>query len=156
MRGGRGCARDGVEVVSCNAAWVGGALCAAHGVDGVEDALMDISWALVLLEVVRCSLLSRSWWCALSVAALAPQGFVCWRGWGRTTPVAVVDIVFHMFIELLKQECALQAHLLYAAVQAEDAEACAVVRLFNVIDAPAEVDAFAVISGFNGWWEIFL
>lgn len=83
------------------------------------------------------------------VAALAPQRLVggCWR-W-RAAAVAVVDVVFHVFVELLEKEGALKTHLLDAAVQAQDALACRVVGLVNVVDAPAEFDAFAVVCGLD-------
>ena len=61
-----------------------------------------------------------------------------------------------MPLQLFKQEGALKAHLLDAAIQALYALSCAIVVLFNVVDAPAQVNAFAVVGGLDGRWQIFL
>jgi hypothetical protein len=54
-----------------------------------------------------------------------------------------------VFLELVEEEGALEAHLLDAPVQALDALSCAVVVLLDVVDAPAQFDAFAVVGGFD-------
>jgi hypothetical protein len=89
------------------------------------------------------------------VAPLAPQGLVCWRRWWAAAAIAIVDVVLHMFVQLLQQECALEAHLLDSAIQACDAQARAVVVLFDVGYAAAEVDAFAVVGTFDRGGEVF-
>lgn len=89
------------------------------------------------------------------VAPLAPQGLIRWGGWWAAAAIAVVDIVLHVLVQLLEKECALEAHLLDAAVQACDAQARAVVVLFNIGYAAAEVDAFAVIGPFDRRGEVF-
>jgi hypothetical protein len=116
----------------------------------MEDRLVLMlytSWALVL----QAANLTGSWGRrALSVvAAFTPERLICGRGRRRAASVAVIDIVFHVLVELLEKKCALETHLLDAAIQAQDALAGRVVGLFNVVDAPAEVDAFAVISTFD-------
>ena len=90
------------------------------------------------------------------VTALAPQWLVCGRRGRRAAAVAVVDVVFHVFVELLEEEGALEAHLLDAAVEAQDALARAVVGFFDVVDAAPEIDAFAVVGGFDGRRQVFL
>lgn len=89
------------------------------------------------------------------VAPFAPQGLIGWGGRWAAAAIAVVDIVLHVLVQLLEQECALEAHLLDAAVQACDAQARAVVVLFNVGYAAAEVDAFAVVGAFDRRREVF-
>lgn len=54
-----------------------------------------------------------------------------------------------MFINLFEEEGALEAHLLDSAVEARDAQAGAVVGVFNVGDAAAQVDAFSVVCCFD-------
>lgn len=61
-----------------------------------------------------------------------------------------------MFVELLEEEGALEAHLLHAAVEAQDSLTGGVVGLFDVVNAAAELDAFAVVGGFDGGGEVFL
>jgi putative intracellular protease/amidase len=61
-----------------------------------------------------------------------------------------------VFVELLEEEGALEAHLLDAAVEAQDALARAVVGFFDVVDAAPEIDAFAVVGGFDGRRQVFL
>jgi len=39
-------------------------------------------------------------------AAFTPQRLICRRGRRGATPVAVVDVVFHVFVELFEQESA--------------------------------------------------
>ena len=51
---------------------------------------------------------------------------------------------------------ALEAHVLDAAVQALDALSCAVVVLLDVVDAPAQFDAFAVVGGLDRGREVLL
>jgi hypothetical protein len=60
-----------------------------------------------------------------------------------------------VFVQLLKEKRALQPHLLDAAVQARDAQARAVVVLFDVGYAAAEVDAFPVVGAFDRGREVF-
>lgn len=60
-----------------------------------------------------------------------------------------------MFVELLKKECALESHLLDAAVQACNAQARAIVVLFDVGYAAAEVDAFSVVGAFDRGRKVF-
>lgn len=61
-----------------------------------------------------------------------------------------------MLVELLEKEGAFKTHLLDAAIQAQDPLARGVVGFLDVIDASAEVDAFAVVSGFDRGREVFL
>jgi hypothetical protein len=93
----------------------------------------------------------RSWWRrALSVMApLAPQRFIRRRGRWRTTPIAIVDVVFHVLVELFEQEGALETHLLDAPIEAQDALAGGVVGFFDIVNAASQVDAFAVVGGLD-------
>jgi hypothetical protein len=94
---------------------------------------------------------------ALSVVgAFAAQRLVGGCGRRGAAAVAVVDVVFHVFVELLEEKGALESHFLDASIKAQDALAGRVVGLFDVVDAPAEVDAFAVVGGFDRGREIFL
>lgn len=90
------------------------------------------------------------------VSALASQRLVGWRRRWTAAPVTVVHIIFHMLIDLLEEEGSLQPHLLDTTVETRDTKASAVVVLLDVIDAPAQVDAFAVIGCFNRWWKVLL
>lgn len=87
---------------------------------------------------------------------LATERFVCWC-WGKTAAsVRIVDVVFHMLVQLFKEEGSFQPHLGDCAVKSLDSEAGAVVVFFDVVDAPAEFDAFSVVGDFDGWGEVFL
>jgi hypothetical protein len=150
-RGGPGA--HGGEVARGHAAGVWGALRAAHGVHAVECVWLNTAGALM----------HGACWAGAGgrrafsvVGAFAAQRLVggCGR-WGGTA-VAVVDVVFHMFVELFEKEGALEAHLLDAPVKAQDALAGRVVGLFDVVDAPAEVDAFTVVRSFDRGREVFL
>ena len=89
------------------------------------------------------------------VAPLAPQGLIRWGRRRAAAAIAVVDVVLHVFVELLKKECALESHLLDAAVQACDAQARAIIVLFDVGYAAAEVDAFSVVGAFDRGRKVF-
>lgn len=92
----------------------------------------------------------------LPVRTLTPQRLVRRRRWGRTAPVAVVKVVFHVLLQLLEEEGALEPHLGDASVQPFDAEARAVVVLFDVVDAAPQLDAFAVVGCLDRRWEVLL
>lgn len=83
------------------------------------------------------------------MAPLATQRFVCGSWRRRTTPVAVIEIEFHVLVELFEEKGSLEAHLGYAAGKAGDAEASRVVGVLDVIDAPSNVDALAVVGGLD-------
>lgn len=61
-----------------------------------------------------------------------------------------------MLVELLEEEGALEAHFLDSAVEPDDAGAGAVVGVVDVGYAPLEVDAFAIVGGFDRGREVFL
>lgn len=84
--------------------------------------MLDAAWALVLhlYSPRRRRRLSQ-------VAAFAPQRLVCRRRRRRATAVAVVNVVFHVFVQLLEEEGTLQTHLLHTSVQTQDALAGRVV-----------------------------
>lgn len=90
------------------------------------------------------------------MAALAAKGLVG-RCWGRAgAAVRVVHAVFLVLLQAVEEEGAFETHLLDPAIQALDALSCAIVVLFNVVDAPAQLDALAVVGGFDGWWKVLL
>ena len=93
---------------------------------------------------------------AFPVTALAAERLVCgcWRHAGAA--LRVVQAGFLVLLQLVQQEGALEAHLLDAAVQALDALSCAVVVLLDVVDAPAQFDAFAVVGGLDRGREVLL
>lgn len=94
--------------------------------------------------------------CALPIVApFASQWLVCWSGRWAAAAIAVVDVVLHVFVELLKKKCALETHLLNSAVQACDAQARAVIVLFDIGYAAAEVDTFPVVGAFNRGRKVF-
>jgi hypothetical protein len=143
---------DGAEVCSCaaggNARWVGRAVCATHRhPEAVLHAHLLLSTSPNLL---------RTPFPMSTSTPLTPQRLIRRRGRRTATPVAVVDVVFHVFVQLLKEKGALEAHLLDAAVEAQDALARAVVAVFDVGDAAAQVDAFSVVGGFDRGGEVFL
>lgn len=89
-------------------------------------------------------------WGALSVVApLAAQRLVGWGRRGAATPIAVVDVVLHVLVELFEEKSALEAHLLDSTVQSGYAQARAIVVVFDVGYPAAKVDAFAVVGGFD-------
>lgn len=90
------------------------------------------------------------------MTALAAQGLVCGGRRRGTAAVRVVHVVFLVLLQLLEEKGTLESHLLDAAVQPCDALARAIVVLFNVGDAAAELDAFSVVSGFDRGREFFL
>jgi hypothetical protein len=53
-----------------------------------------------------------------------------------------------MLVQLLEEECAFKAHLLDPAMEALDAQARAIVAIFNVGDTPSEIDTFFVVCLF--------
>lgn len=79
-----------------------------------------------------------------------PQRLVRRRRRRGGTSVGVVDVVFHMLVELLEEEGALKAHFCDCAVEPLYAEPRAVVVLLDVIDPSSEFDAFAIVGGFDG------
>jgi hypothetical protein len=92
----------------------------------------------------------------LPMTAFAAAWFIRGRRRGRGAAIRVVDIILHVFHELVEEKCALEAHLGDCAAEAFDAQARAVVAIFDVVDAAAELDAFSVVSCFDRWREIFL
>lgn len=131
---GRGRAR-GAKVRGPLAVWVGRALRARRGVHVVLHVVLLVLHAARAMQLDAGTTGGRR---ALAVvAAFAAQGLVGGRGRGAGAAVAVVDGVFHVFVELLEEEGALEAHLLDAPVEPRDAEPRAVVVLFDVVDAAA-------------------
>jgi hypothetical protein len=132
-----GCAAaERVEVAGRDAARVGRALRAGHGVHGVQDRLVLVLHAAGALVLQPAYLAGSGGRRAFSVvAAFAPE--------------RLVGVVLHVLVELLEEEGALQTHLLDAPVQAQDALAGRVVGLLNVVDAPAEFNAFAIVGAFD-------
>jgi hypothetical protein len=152
------CAEERVRV----AAGVRGAVCAGQrgdAVRGVRDSQVRgpvVAWGgcAGCARVASDAVFRRGVWvcrgrCALPVTALAAERLVCgcWRDAGAA--FRVVEAVVLVFLELVEEEGALEAHLLDAPVQALDALSCAVVVLLDVVDAPAQFDAFAVVGGFD-------
>lgn len=115
--------------------------------------VVQTAWARLLCRAGRSAWRRRA---LAVVTALAAQRLVRGRGRRTAAAVAVVDGVFHVLVDLLEEEGALETHLLDAAVQARDAQTGAIVVLLNVVDAPADVDAFPVVGAFDRGWEVFL
>ena len=63
--------------------------------------------------------------------------------------VAVIDVVLHPLRELLQQECSLKSEFHDGALDASLARAYDIVAVFDLVDAPLELDAFAVIGSFD-------
>lgn len=113
--------------------------------------VLHAAWALLY----RCTA-SRRRRALPVVTAFAPQRLVGRCGRRAAASVAVVDIVFHVLVDLLEKESSLQTHLLDTAVKARDAQARAIIVLFDVVDAPTNLNAFAVICCLDRRWKVFL
>ena len=71
------------------------------------------------------------------MTALAAEGFIGRCGREATTAIRVVDVVFHVLVELFEEKGSLQPHLSDCAVETLDSEAGAVVVFFDVVDSPS-------------------
>lgn len=86
---------------------------------------------------------------------LAAQGLVCWSGWWTATSIAVIDVVFHVLVELFKKKGALEAHLLDPAIQTGYPQARAVIVVLDIGYSATQFNAFPVVGGFDGWRQVF-
>ena len=103
------------------------------------------------------------------MATLGTEGFVLGlgfcerlfqRGVGRAycrrrtvALVAVIDIVLHSLRNLLKQEGSLKPQFHDGSLDTSLARADDIVAVFDLVDAPLQLDALAVVGSFDGWRE---
>ncbi len=67
--------------------------------------------------------------------------------------VAVIDIVFHSLRNLLEQESSLKSQFHDGAFNTSLARADNIVAVFDLVDAPLQLDALTVVGSFDGWRE---
>jgi hypothetical protein len=79
--------------------------------------MMRTSWACVLCTCKTAAELASRRWCAFAVTSLAPQRLVGGSRRRTTAPVRVIDVVFHVLVELFEEKGSLKAHLLDTAAQ---------------------------------------
>ena len=80
---------------------VWGALCRRHWVHGMQNGLVVCATGARMLRWSRATNLRCDWWCSLAMAALASQWLVCGCRWRTAAPIRVINVVFHVLVELL-------------------------------------------------------
>jgi hypothetical protein len=79
-----------------------------------------------------------------------------WRMYRRRRTVAlvaVIDIVLHSLRNLLEQEGSLKPQFHDGSLDTSLACTNDIVAIFDLIDAPLQLDALAVVGSFDGWRE---
>lgn len=117
----RGSRAYGAKVRVALAAGIRRALGARHGIHLMYNLLLMLHAARAQMLDATAALAPSRRRALAVVATFAAQRLVGGRRRGAAAAVAVVDVVFHVLVDLLEKEGALEAHLLDAAVQAGDA-----------------------------------